>query len=403
MRHMGMPSSDGTSVVARLGGDEFAILLHSARPSEDATGLARRIIEQFSVPIHLGGRQMFASMSVGIALSSSAGTPEDLLRNADTAMYHAKTGGRARFEVFDEKMRERAIARLEIETELRKAIDENQLVVFFQPQVSLPGRRISGCEALVRWRHPQRGLIPPAEFISIAEETDLIVPLGRWVLAEACREMSDWQRRFAFEPPLTISVNVSFKQLQGAGFVEDVKRIIAETGVLPGTLRLEMTESTVMTNAGETINALVRLKELNVGLEIDDFGTGYSSLSHLSRLPFDTVKIDCSFISKLGTEGESTEIVRAILDLARSMSMNVVAEGVETSDQLRTLNALGCSHAQGYLFSKPVDAGAAAVLLEAEEFRRAFGQIEAGAIDEARLRERLGRRACENAILVAPG
>jgi diguanylate cyclase (GGDEF)-like protein/PAS domain S-box-containing protein len=370
----------GSSVVARLGGDEFAILLPGLQP--DATLLAERVLQHLSTPFHLGSRQMFASMSVGIALSSSGGTPEDLLRNADTAMYHAKTAGRARFEVFDEGMREQAIARLEIETELRKAIDGEQLVLFYQPQMSIPGRRITGCEALVRWQHPERGLIPPSEFISIAEETDLIVPLGRWVLREACRQMADWQRRFTFSTPLTISVNVSFKQLTAPGFVEDVRRILAQTGLIPGTLRLEMTESTVMTNAEATIDTLRRLKALNTDLEIDDFGTGYSSLSCLSRLPFDTVKIDCSFVRELGTNEESSEIVKAILELARSMSMNVVAEGVETQDQLQQLEALGCTQAQGYYFSKPVGAASAALLFEVEGLKRGFRLIEAGAPEE---------------------
>ncbi len=359
----------GGSVVARLGGDEFAILLLGAGRETDATFLAERVLAHLSAPFQIGNRQIHAGVSIGIAFGASGETPEDLLRNADTAMYYAKKAGRGRFEVFDEKMREQAIARLEIETELRKAIDDRELVLFYQPQVSLRDRRITGFEALVRWQHPVRGLVMPAEFIQIAEETDLIVPLGRWVLNEACRQMALWQRRFSLNPPLTISVNVSFKQLTGAGLIEDVKLALARTELLPGTLRIEMTESTAMTNAEETAHTLRQLKELNVGLEIDDFGTGYSSLSTLNRLPFDTVKIDCSFVRDLGTNEESLEIVRAILDLARSMSMNVVAEGVETSDQLQKLNTLGCTHAQGYYFSRPVGANAAALLFEVEAFQ----------------------------------
>jgi diguanylate cyclase (GGDEF)-like protein/PAS domain S-box-containing protein len=373
-----LAGAKGTSVVARLGGDEFAILLLGAARQTDATLLAERVLTHLSAPFQIGNRQLHAGVSIGIAFSSSGDSPEDLLSNADTAMYYAKKAGRGRFEVFDEGMREQAIARLEIETELRKAIDDHELVLFYQPQVSLRDRRITGFEALVRWQHPVRGLVMPGEFIQIAEETDLIVPLGRWVLGEACRQMALWQRRFTQGPPLTISVNVSFKQLTGAGFVEDVKLALAGTELIPGTLRLEMTESTAMTNADETADTLRQLKELNVGLEIDDFGTGYSSLSTLNRLPFDTVKIDCSFVRDLGTSEESLEIVRAILDLARSMSMNVVAEGVETIDQLQKLNALGCTHAQGYYFSKPVGANAAALLFEVEAFKHAFGKIEAG-------------------------
>ena len=390
----------GPFIVARLGGDEFAILQHAVHSHADAVRLAERILERLSRPIHICNRQMFASVSIGIAPGSSGDTPEDLLRNADTAMYHAKTGGRARFEVFDERMRERAIERLEIETELRRAIAARQLVVYYQPQVSIPDCRITGWEALVRWEHPVRGLIGPGEFIPIAEETDLILPLGRWVLTEACTQMAEWQREFKFDPPLTISVNVSFKQLKGADFVEEVKHVLDETGLSPQSLRLEMTETTVMANAEATINALQRLKGLNIGLEIDDFGTGYSSLSYLSRLPFDTVKIDCSFVSKLGIEGESSEIVRAIVELARSMSMNVVAEGVETIDQLDALRVLGCSHAQGYLFSRPVNARAAAYVFEAEAFQRSLGKIDSSVDPGERQYSLLPRHGSENTILL---
>jgi diguanylate cyclase (GGDEF)-like protein/PAS domain S-box-containing protein len=378
----GPPGAGGSSVVSRLGGDEFAILLHGNDLQAEAAMLAECVLRHLNAPFHIGNRQMFAGVSIGIALSSSGATAEDLLRNADTAMYYAKKAGRARYKVFDEGMREQAIARLELETGLRKAVEDNQLEVWYQPQVSLPGHQITGCEALVRWRHSERGVVPPIDFISIAEETDLIIPLGRWVLGEACRQMADWQRRFAFDPPLTISVNVSFKQLTGAGFVEEVRRILAATELRPGTLRLEMTESTAMTNAAETIDTLRRLKALNVGLEIDDFGTGYSSLSCLNRLPFDTVKIDCSFVKALDEDEESAEIVRAILELARSMNLNVVAEGVETAEQLQRLTSLGCTQAQGYYFSKPLTNGAAALLFEVESMKRAFRLIEAPYSDQ---------------------
>ena len=349
-------SADRICAVARLGGDEFGILLTGIRTPGDATSAGQRILSDINAPFYIGGRKMFAGVSIGIALSSSGKTPEDLLRNADTAMYHAKMRGRSRSELFDDGMRERAIARLEIETELRKAIEERQLVLFYQPQVSLAEQRVTGYEALVRWKHPERGIIPPAEFVPVAEETELIIPLGRWVLEEACRQMAEWQRKFSLHTPLTISVNVSFKQLLDTGLVEDVRRVLAETGLAPGTLRLEMTESTIMTRAPEAIESLRQLKELNVGLEIDDFGTGYSSLSYLSQLPFDTLKIDRSFVKELGTHGENSDIVRTILDTARSMKMSVVAEGVETADQAVVLTALGCSDAQGYYFSRPVDA-----------------------------------------------
>lgn len=399
----GQHEEQGPIIVARVGGDEFAVLQGGVRGREDAIQLAKRVLDRLGAPIQIGNRQMFCSGSIGIALSSSAETPEDLLRNADTAMYHAKAAGRSRFEVFDEEMRERAIARLEIEAELRKAIDGDQMVLFYQPQVSIPGCRITGYEALVRWQHPKRGLILPSEFIPVAEETGLIIPLGQWVLNEACRQMAEWQKKFIFEPPLTMSVNVSFKQLRGAGFADEVKRILAQSGLRADCLRLEMTESSVMTNAEEAIHTLMRLKELNVALEIDDFGTGYSSLSYLSRLPFDTVKIDCSFVEKLGSDSESSEIVRAILELARSMSMNVVAEGVETSEQLDILNLLGCSHAPGYLFSKPIDGRAATVLFEVEAFKRSLGKIGRNMHSHDPRWDGLLRHSREDAVLVTDG
>ncbi|HEY3840632.1 MAG TPA: EAL domain-containing protein [Bryobacteraceae bacterium] len=370
-----------SSVIARLGGDEFAVLLNGAREGE-AMATAHRFLKHLTSPFRLGGQQLFPGVSIGIALSCSGDNPEDLLRNADTAMYQAKKTGRGRIEIFDEGMRNRAKARLNIEAQLRRAVEANELVLFYQPQVLVAGGEVTGFEALVRWRHPERGLIGPAEFIPIAEETDLIVPLGSWVLHEACRQMAEWQRRFGLAASPTISVNVSYKQLRDPGFVDDVKHVLEDTGLLPGTLRLEMTESAVMTDAEETAIVLWRLKDLKVGLEIDDFGTGYSSLSCLSRLPFDTVKIDRAFVRDLGCHSEGTEIVKAILELARSMTLTVVAEGVESESQLTQLNALGCSHAQGYYFSKPVCASSATVLFENDAFRRGFDRLTRNASEE---------------------
>ena len=266
---------DRHSVVARLGGDEFAILLGNVRDAADAAMVAQRILDELQSPFHLCGRQVFATASVGIALSSPGSTPEDLLRNADTAMYHAKAGGKARFAVFDEGMRERAVARLEIETGLRKAIDTRQLILHYQPEVSATSKRVIGYEALVRWNHPELGIRPPSEFIPVAEESDLIVLLGRWVLREACKQMAEWHKRFVFNPPLTISVNISPRHLNDAGIVEDVERVLAETGLDPKYLKLEVTEGSIMQNPDAALATLRRLKLMNVGLEIDDFGTGY--------------------------------------------------------------------------------------------------------------------------------
>jgi diguanylate cyclase (GGDEF)-like protein/PAS domain S-box-containing protein len=347
------------SVVARIGGDEFAILLGHIRHESDASIIAARILERLSEPFQFESRSMFVSASIGIALSSSGDTAEELLRNADTAMYRAKTNGKARSEFFDMGMRERVVTRFEVENDLRKAIEDQQLVVYYQPIVSLSDNNICAFEALVRWNHPKRGLIPPGEFIPVAEESDIIVLLGRWVLRESCRQMAEWQRRFAPVRPITVSVNVSTRQLTDSRLNQDVESALADSGLNPEFLALEMTESSIMGNAQRTLATLDRLKAMNVRLEIDDFGTGYSSLSYLQQLPFDTLKIDRSFIREMTAGNSSLDIVKAILQLAHSLKLEVIAEGVETDQQLCDLRELGCDYLQGYLFSRPVDAGAA--------------------------------------------
>lgn len=347
------------SVVARIGGDEFAVLIGHVLPDADASIVADRILEKLSEPFEFEGRSVFVSASIGIALNSSAGTAEELLRNADTAMYRAKTNGRARSEFFNEGMRARVVSRFEVENGLRKAIEERQLVVYYQPIVSPGDNNIRGFEALVRWNHPERGLIQPGDFIPIAEESDIIVLLGRWVLRESCRQMAEWQRAFPPLRALTVSVNVSARQLCDSHLVEDVESALADSGLRPESLALEMTESSIMGNAQQTLDTLDRLKAMNIRLEIDDFGTGYSSLSYLQRLPFDILKIDRSFIREMTAGNGSLEIVKAILQLARSLKLEVIAEGVETDQQLCQLHELGCNYLQGYLFSKPVDASAA--------------------------------------------
>jgi diguanylate cyclase (GGDEF)-like protein/PAS domain S-box-containing protein len=358
----GRPASPD-STVARLGGDEFSVLLEGIRDEHDAALVAERILKRFAVPFTIDGRNLFAGCCIGVAMGSSAGTPDDLLRNADTAMYDAKTHGRGAFALFNQGMRERAVARIEIETDLKKAIAGNQLEVYYQPEVSMSDHRIAGFEALVRWNHPARGLLYPGEFISVAEESGLIVPLGLWVLRDACRQMVVWQKSMPRIPALTISVNVSFKQLSTEGLGSDVEQILAETGLDPQCLKLEMTESAVIENAEVALVTLRRFKELKIGLEIDDFGTGYSSLGYLRQLPFDTLKIDYSFVKELGTNADSTGVIRTIFGLAKSLNMNVVAEGVETKDQLTRLKAMGCTLAQGFYFSKPVDATQATALI----------------------------------------
>jgi diguanylate cyclase (GGDEF)-like protein/PAS domain S-box-containing protein len=365
MRTKSRPGGQAKSVVARVGGDEFAILLTHMRNETDPSIVAARLLERLSEPFYLEGRHVSASASIGIAIGSPDGRPEELLRNADTAMYHAKANGKARFEYFNEAMRERVVARFEIETGLRKAIDMQQLVLHYQPIISAIDDRICGFEALVRWNHPERGLIPPGEFIPIAEESDLIILLGRWVLRESCRQMAEWHRTFASNFPLTINVNVSSRQLSYPHLLEDVEFALTESGLNPESLSLEVTESSLMENTEQTITTLNRLKAMKIRLEIDDFGTGYSSLSYLRRLPFDTLKIDRSFINELSAGSDGLDIVKAIVEMAHSLRLEVIAEGVETDEQLCQLRGLGCIYVQGFLFSKPV---------KAEEAGRLYGE-----------------------------
>jgi diguanylate cyclase (GGDEF)-like protein/PAS domain S-box-containing protein len=347
------------SVVARIGGDEFAIFLGHIQHDTDTSTVAARLLERLAEPFYVEGRRLLVSASIGIALSSTGSTPEELLNNADTAMYYAKSNGKARFEFFNEGLRKQVVTRFETETDLRKAIDAQQLVIHYQPIVSAIDHHIRGFEALVRWNHPERGLVQPGEFIPIAEGSELIVLLGRWVLRESCRQMAEWQKSLAPDPALTISVNVSARQLSDSRLVEDVEFALAESGLLPEFLTLEMTESSIMGNTEQTLATLDRLKAMNVRLEIDDFGTGYSSLNRLQRLPFDCLKIDRSFIRELGDGNGSLDIVKAIMQLAHSLRLEVIAEGVETKEQLSTLRGLDCDHIQGFLFSKPVDAAEA--------------------------------------------
>ena len=349
----------GESVVARIGGDEFAIFLGHIQRDTEASTIATRILGLLDEPFCLEVRSLLISASIGIALSSTGDTPEELLNNADAAMYHAKTKGKARFEFFNRELREQLVTRFEIENGLRIAIDANQLVVHFQPIVSASDSHLCGFEALVRWNHPERGLLPPGDFIPVAEGSDLIVLLGRWVLIESCRQMADWQKKFASGSLLAISVNVSSRQLSDSRLVEDVEFALAESGLNPESLVLEMTESSIMGNTEQTLAILHRLKAMKVGLQIDDFGTGYSSLSRLQRLPFDTLKIDRSFVRELSAGNGCLDIVKAILQLAHSLRLDVIAEGVETDEQLCCLRELGCDYVQGFLFSKPVVAHAA--------------------------------------------
>jgi EAL domain-containing protein (putative c-di-GMP-specific phosphodiesterase class I) len=289
--------------------------------------------------------------------------PEAFLRDADTAMYRAKAYGRGRYEVFDRTMRDHAMTRLEMETDLRLALERKEFFIHYQPIVSLRTRRIVGFEALVRWQHPHRGPVMPAEFIPAAEEIGLIVPIDHWVLFESCRQLREWQTQFPAEPPLTISVNLSAKQFGQADLVQRIARVLHETGLEPSSLKLELTESTILEDSEVASGLLTQLRALGVQVQIDDFGTGYSSLGYLHRLPIETLKIDRTFIDKIGPNGSGSEIVRTILVLAHDLGMQVIAEGVETKDQLAKLLGLDCEYAQGFLFAQPVEGRAAAALI----------------------------------------
>lgn len=344
-----------TFTVARLGGDEFTILLDDIKEPADANRAAERLMKALAPPFVLAGKEIFTSISIGIAMSNTAyEEPEDLLRDADTAMYRAKSLGKARFEVFDADMRASVMARLQLETDMRRALERHEFRNVYQPIVALESGRIVGFEALMRWQHPTRGMIGPEEFIFVAEETGLIRDLGWWSLREACRQMCTWRTRSKAYLDLTMSVNVSAKQLLQPHLVDEMSKLLRETALPPEALKLEITESAVMADPAAAAEMLQQIKSLGVRLAIDDFGTGYSSLSYLHRFPLDTLKIDRSFISGAADGSEGMEIARTIMPMAKNLRLDVVAEGVETIEQVGLLRRLQCKYAQGYYFSKPL-------------------------------------------------
>lgn len=353
--------------VARFGGDEFTVLLDDIQGVKEATRIAERIIQELAKSINLDGHEVFTTASIGIAISSSDQEPEDILRGADIAMYRAKVKGASRYAIFDSAMHDEIVQMSQLEIDLRRAVESleaqpsPQFQLYYQPVVLLSSGTISGFEALIRWQHPTQGLIEPAQFIPMAEETGLIVPIGRWVLREACRQLHSWQA--CLSNSLTIAVNVSVRQFLQADLVEQIEQTLREIQLNPGSLKLEITESVVVENAEEAFVMLERIKALGVQLAIDDFGLGYSSLSRLHSFRVNTLKIDRFFVNQIGIKGENSEIIQAIVILAHHLSMSVTAEGVETAAQLAQLRRLNCEEGQGYFFARPLTSQAAEQLL----------------------------------------
>lgn len=355
------PAMPADRVAARLGGDEFVILLEDIQTPLAAAGAAARLLSVLSEPLHLQGREVQMSASIGLAIGANHYVdPEELLRDADIAMYRAKHAGRNGYAIFDQQMHAAAIHRLNLETGLRQALVREELRVVFQPVVRVSDQRVLGFEALLRW-DSANGPVSPAEFIPLAEETGMIVPIGLWVLREACRNAVEWNRRS--ECPVFVNVNLSRKQLHAAELTASVQTVLLETGMLPHLLKLEITEGTIMDDPDRAVAAMNELRALGIELHIDDFGVGYSSLSSLNHFPINGLKLDRTFIDELDPHGQQMKIVRAVVSLARDLELNVVAEGVETEHHLAVLRRLGCPMAQGYFFAKPLSAADAAAFL----------------------------------------
>jgi EAL domain-containing protein (putative c-di-GMP-specific phosphodiesterase class I) len=330
-------------------------LLENLQSPQDAEHIATRINQSLTKFFSLEGHTVYISGSIGIAFNSQhSQQPEDLLRDADTAMYRAKAAGKSQYAVFEGTMHEQAQRSLQLETDLRCAIEAEQFQLFYQPIWSLETNSITGFEALIRWPHSERGMISPAEFIPIAEETGLIVPIGQWVIQEACRQMKIWKDQFPSAQPLTVSVNLSARQFSDPNLVSHIQSTLAQTGFPPHRLKIEITETMIVENHQAAVQILTQLQAIGIQIQVDDFGTGYSSLSVLHNLPLDTLKIDISFVRLLETDPDNAEIVKVIIKLAQNLGMVAIAEGVETQSQLRQLKALGCDFAQGYLLAKPL-------------------------------------------------
>lgn len=356
-----------TDTAARLGGDEFAILIESVHRMDEAVMIAERILEVFKQPFDIGGKEIYVGTSIGIATASDEeANAEAMLRNADLAMYLAKSDGKGRYVIFEPKMHEALVERVELEADLRRGIEENEFIIHYQPIFDLGSSRVTGMEALVRWQHPRLGLVPPMKFIPLAEETGLIVPLGEWVIVEACKQIQKWRMEFQAMEDLSVTVNISIRQFHQRDLVHTVRRALGESGLRPASLILEITESFMMEDAETTIEKLEQLKALGVRLAIDDFGTGYSSLSYLQRFPVDILKIDKSFIDKLGVGSEGNAVAKAIIMMGDSLNLRTIAEGIEHDHQITELKGLGCESGQGFHFARPLPSDAVHDFLKAE-------------------------------------
>ncbi|MEB3337274.1 MAG: EAL domain-containing protein [Leptolyngbyaceae bacterium] len=363
--------------IARLGGDEFAILLENMHDLNEVKQFAERIQRELASPFKLNEHEVFTTASIGIALSTARyEQPESLLRDADLAMYHAKAQGKARYEVFSAGMHEKTLTLLRLETDLRRATERQEFELLYQPIVCLETGQLIGFEALIRWQHPERGLISPEEFIPVAEETGMIIPIGYWVLRQSCSQMASWQVQFPEQASLSVSVNLSGKQFGEPDLIEQITQILEETYLNASRLKLEITESVLMENDKLANKMLRQLKALGVDLHMDDFGTGYSSLGYLHRFPIDMLKIDRSFVSNLGKGNENTAIIQTIVALGQNLGIEVTAEGVETVDQLAQLRQMNCQHGQGYFFSKPVNARTAEQIISGQlQFQPYISQV----------------------------
>jgi diguanylate cyclase (GGDEF)-like protein/PAS domain S-box-containing protein len=346
-----------TDLIARIGGDEFVILLEDIAGDEDVLQVVQKILHQFQTSTVINGQEVFITTSIGLVFGNSHyKKANDLIRDADIALYHAKSEGKATYRVFDARMHTQAVNRLNLETQLRKAFERDEFVLHYQPIMDIFKKELVGFEALVRWQHPTRGLILPSEFIPITEETGLILRLDDWVINESCRQLSDWRNRFPEHFPLKISVNLSVQDLRATNLVSSIESSLSKTGLSGDCITLEITESMLIDNIHKTIDLLNQLREKNIHISIDDFGTGYSSLKYLHLLPADYLKIDRSFVSRMAQENRDYQVVNTIINLSNQLGVAVIAEGIETNQQLKWLEKLGCEFGQGYFFSKPLPA-----------------------------------------------